>query len=98
MKEMREVIEEYLTNTANASNRQPIFKQNTQNQNKPVSTSKFDCGRKDTTKEQSIICFNCNETGHKSNTCPKPPKRPRCKDCQRVHPKGSPENCGKIDC
>lgn len=31
-----------------------------------------------------FICFNCREPGHKSISCPKPQRRPRCNLCSKV--------------
>lgn len=31
-----------------------------------------------------FVCFNCNESGHKSLDCPKPQRRPRCGLCLKV--------------
>ncbi|XP_067635211.1 uncharacterized protein [Eurosta solidaginis] len=45
--------------------------------------------------DKQLICFNCQQKGHISLKCPQPQRRRRCNDCQKVHPKTKPENCGK---
>lgn len=41
-----------------------------------------------------FICFNCNETGHKSVNCPRPQRRPRCSSCLKVG--HSADQCFKV--
>nr|XP_029713311.1 uncharacterized protein LOC115257628 [Aedes albopictus] len=41
-----------------------------------------------------LICFNCNDPGHKSVNCPKPQRRPRCTSCLKVG--HSAEQCFKV--
>ncbi|XP_065358751.1 uncharacterized protein LOC135952661 [Calliphora vicina] len=97
MKEMREALDEYFTNIAGpSSSRTMTAPKRMDNNNKNVNKTP-DSGAKPKTERKSIVCFNCSEPGHISSACPKPQRRKRCKDCQRVHPRGSPENCGKSD-
>lgn len=85
VKEMRETIENYLSNRGKAADIQP----------KNVSIGKQDQPTSSNTKSSSVTCFNCKEVGHISSKCPKPQRRARCVDCNKVHPRSEPQNCGK---
>ncbi|XP_037942537.1 uncharacterized protein LOC119675411 [Teleopsis dalmanni] len=46
-------------------------------------------------KAKNVMCYNCGKSGHLSVNCARLPKRPRCIDCNKVHPKNEQQNCGK---
>ncbi|XP_037930328.1 uncharacterized protein LOC119665079 [Teleopsis dalmanni] len=46
-------------------------------------------------KAKNVMCYNCGKSGHLSVNYARPPKRPRCIDCNKVHLKNEQQNCGK---
>jgi len=88
MKNMREVCENFLQNRVksvdNRTRDDNVDFEKIINIDNPVKSDK-----------KLIVCFNCAENGHLSRNCPKPQKRNRCSDCNRVHAKNEPQNCGK---
>lgn len=99
MREMRVALEEYLSNVASCSSSNKAYPSSKRDYSdsgdKSANKNTNDNTRKPETDRKPLVCYNCSEVGHMSNACPKPQRRARCKDCHRVHPKGSPENCGK---
>ncbi|XP_036325107.1 uncharacterized protein K02A2.6-like [Rhagoletis pomonella] len=83
LREFRQTITDY---TKNIPTRSGKYEKSTESE-----TSVSDKGD----KSKQIICYNCQEKGHVSSKCPKPQRRRRCVDCDKVHPKNEPENCGK---
>ncbi|XP_037942475.1 uncharacterized protein LOC119675351 [Teleopsis dalmanni] len=45
--------------------------------------------------DKRLMCFNCQQKGHISSKCPQPQRKRKCVDCQKVHSRNEPENCGK---
>ncbi|XP_067614932.1 uncharacterized protein [Eurosta solidaginis] len=88
MKEMRETLDEYLKNL-------PTTSRNTYDNTSKKTETKTAPNEKFEKSSEKLTCYNCSEKGHLSSNCSKPQNRPRCKDCQRVHPRNDPVNCGK---
>ncbi|XP_037953796.1 uncharacterized protein LOC119683966 [Teleopsis dalmanni] len=83
VKEMREACENVLQNCIKI-NEKP-FHNAGENEQRIQSFS----------KAKNVMCYNCGESGHLSVNCARPPKRPRCIDCNKMHPKNEQQNCGK---
>ncbi|XP_037942457.1 uncharacterized protein LOC119675337 [Teleopsis dalmanni] len=83
VKEMREACENFLQNCIKI-NEKPFH-------NAGESKQRI----QSFSKAKNVMCYNCGESGHLSVNCARPPKRPRCIDCNKVHPKNEHQNCGK---
>lgn len=90
LRDMRETFAEFLRNMPTKGAEAQTYVSNTTKtdavnlKSEPVGTEK-----------KVNKCFNCFEEGHFASKCPKPQRRARCVDCQKVHRLNEPQNCGK---
>lgn len=87
-KQMREIIEEWLTNRFDGISGKQNFETQATIKNAPRQQTASGESRK-------IVCYNCGEVGHISSKCTKEQKRSRCTDCGKVHKREDPVNCGR---
>uniref|UniRef100_A0A1I8NJL5 CCHC-type domain-containing protein n=1 Tax=Musca domestica TaxID=7370 RepID=A0A1I8NJL5_MUSDO len=92
MRGLREASGQYFASIANCSNRSNLM--SSTGKRDPYTKEDVDKRKK---ADPKVMCYNCSEPGHISSQCPKPPRRERCRDCHKVHPKNSPTHCGRTE-
>jgi len=84
-KHLRDAAESYIVNRGRPSTSKKEYSPKASN-----FKQKPDSDVKPPRSKESVICYNCGERGHFSNSCPKEKKKSRCTKCNKFHePNGS---------